>query len=105
MPPVPLSYAVGYLFETTSARRVFADIDPDNIASIRVFGKLGFTRGGLLRGTWNTHIGIRDSVIFGLMKTDPMPDIGPAPRRDDMNSVRQHGREGINPARSAHPKE
>lgn len=74
-----LSYAVGYLFETTSARRVFADIDPDNIASIQVFEKLGFTLEGQLRGTWNTHIGIRDSVIFGLMKTDPQPNIGLPP--------------------------
>ncbi|MCK2167972.1 GNAT family N-acetyltransferase [Thalassospira xiamenensis] len=74
-----LSHAIGYLFETTTARRIFADIDPDNIASIRVFEKLGFTREGQLRGTWNTHIGIRDSVIYGLMKTDPQPDIGPVP--------------------------
>jgi len=70
-----LHAAIRYLFENTTARRVFADIDPDNHASIRTFEKLGFTREGVLRGEWQTHIGIRDSVIFGLLRTDPQPDI------------------------------
>jgi RimJ/RimL family protein N-acetyltransferase len=70
-----LAAAIDKLFATTSARRVFADIDPDNDASIRTFEKLGFTREGVLRGEWHTHIGIRDSVIFGLLRTDPQPDI------------------------------
>lgn len=74
-----LHAAIRYVFENTTARRIFADIDPDNQASIRTFEKLGFTREGVLRGEWQTHIGIRDSVIFGLLRTDPQPDIGPAP--------------------------
>tara|TARA_R110000764_G_scaffold57276_1_gene124733 strand:- start:1001 stop:1537 length:537 start_codon:yes stop_codon:yes gene_type:complete len=74
-----LSYAVGFLFATTTARRVYADIDPDNHASLKTFEKLGFTREGQLRGEWETHIGIRDSVIYGLLRTDPRPDITPHP--------------------------
>ncbi|BDW90573.1 GNAT family N-acetyltransferase [Thalassospira tepidiphila] len=70
-----LHAAIRYLFENTTARRVFADIDPDNHASIRTFEKLGFTREGVLRGEWRTHIGIRDSVIFGLLRTDSLTDI------------------------------
>jgi RimJ/RimL family protein N-acetyltransferase len=75
-----LSVVINRLFDTDpAARRVFADIDPDNAASIRTFEKLGFTREAHLRGTWKTHIGVRDSVIFGLLRDDPRPAIGPAP--------------------------
>lgn len=49
-------------------RRVFADTDPDNTASIALLERLGFQREGLLRAEWETHIGVRDSVILGLLK-------------------------------------
>lgn len=48
-------------------RRVFADVDPDNAASIRLLEALGFRREGVLRAEWETHIGVRDSVILGLL--------------------------------------
>ena len=57
-------------FDTRGARRIFADIDTDNTPSIRLFERLGFQREGVLRGTWVTHIGERDSVIFGLLRSD-----------------------------------
>jgi RimJ/RimL family protein N-acetyltransferase len=66
-----LAEAIDYVFEKKNARRIFADCDPDNIASIRTFEKLGFRREGLLRGTWETHLGRRDSVILGLLRDDP----------------------------------
>ncbi len=50
-----------------------ADVDPDNTASARVFEKLGFQLEGRLRGEWDVHIGIRDSLIFGLLRDDPRP--------------------------------
>lgn len=68
-----LAQAIDYVFDVKGARRVFADVDPDNIASLRVFERLGFQREGVLRGNWSTHIGERDSVIFGLLKDDPRP--------------------------------
>ena len=68
-----LAKVIEEVFETHGARRIFADIDPDNHASIRVFQKLGFTHEGVLRGMWDTHIGVRDSVIMGLLNTDPRP--------------------------------
>lgn len=55
------------------ARRVFADTDPDNRASNRLLAALGFTLEGRLRGEWDTHIGIRDSMIWGRLATDPPP--------------------------------
>jgi RimJ/RimL family protein N-acetyltransferase len=75
-----LSQAIEFVFEEKSARRVFADCDPDNAASIRTFERLGFRREGLLRGNWETHIGVRDSAIFGLLRDDPRPWRASAPK-------------------------
>ncbi len=51
-------------------RRVFADTDPENEGSIRLLQSLGFQREGLLRAEWETHIGVRDSVIWGLLREE-----------------------------------
>lgn len=68
-----LVLALEEAFERRGVRRITADIDPDNAASIRVFERLGFTREARLRGEWEMHIGIRDSLIYGLMRDDPRP--------------------------------
>ena len=54
-------------------RRVFADTDPENAASLALLERLGFKREGYLRGEWETHIGVRDSVILGLLKDEWRP--------------------------------
>ena len=59
--------ALTFIFEQIKARRVFADIDPDNTPSLRLFEQLGFQHEGILRAYWRTHIGVRDSVIMGLL--------------------------------------
>lgn len=59
-----------YAFGSLSARRVMADTDPDNSGSIKLLQKLGFQQEGHLRGEWETHIGIRDSLIFGLLRDE-----------------------------------
>ena len=51
-------------------RRVFADTDPENAASNRLLESLGFTLEGRLRGEWETHIGVRDTFIWGLLATE-----------------------------------
>jgi len=51
-------------------RRVFADTDPDNAPSIALLERLGFQREGLLRAEWETHIGVRDSLILGLLRDE-----------------------------------
>lgn len=58
------------LFARRDTRRVFADIDPDNLACIALFERAGFAREGLLRATWLTHIGVRDSVVMGRVRAD-----------------------------------
>ncbi|WP_019960752.1 GNAT family N-acetyltransferase [Woodsholea maritima] len=45
-------------------RRIYADTDPDNTASIALLEKLGFRYEGRLVATWHTHLGIRDSAIY-----------------------------------------
>ena len=68
-----LGMAIDEAFAKLGARRIMADVDPDNISSKRVFEKLGFTLEGRLRGEWELHIGIRDALIYGLLRDDPRP--------------------------------
>jgi ribosomal-protein-alanine N-acetyltransferase len=52
---------------TAGLHRVFALVDPDNGASVRLLERLGFRREGqmrkdsLIRGTW------RDSLIYAML--------------------------------------
>lgn len=68
-----LALGIDDVFARKAARRILADVDPDNIASLRTFERLGFKREGYFRANWKTHIGIRDSVMFGLIDSDPRP--------------------------------
>jgi ribosomal-protein-alanine N-acetyltransferase len=58
------------LFRHRGMRRVFADTDPDNAASIALLERLGFVREGLLRAEWETHLGVRDTALYGLLASD-----------------------------------
>ncbi|WP_244624323.1 GNAT family N-acetyltransferase [Sphingomonas sp. So64.6b] len=58
------------LFDEEGHRRVFADTDPDNIPSNTLLTRLGFKQEGLLRAEWETHIGVRDSFIWGLLRDE-----------------------------------
>ena len=57
-------------FEERGLRRIAADTDPDNAGSIALLESLGFQREGYLREEWTTHLGVRDSIIWGLLKRD-----------------------------------
>lgn len=59
-----LRFVCGFGFETLGLMRIFADVDPDNVASLRLFERNGFEREGVFRNNWTTHIGTRDSVIL-----------------------------------------
>ncbi|MDP3782205.1 MAG: GNAT family protein, partial [Sphingopyxis sp.] len=41
-----------------------------NCGSIALLERLGFQYEGRLRGEWETHIGVRDSLIFGLLRDE-----------------------------------
>lgn len=48
-------------------RRIEADIDPRNSASLRFVERLGFQREGLLRERWVVAGEIQDAVVLGLL--------------------------------------
>ncbi len=64
-----VSAVIGQVF-AEGQRRVFADTDPDNAASRAMLERLGFRLEGCLRGEWETHLGVRDSVIYGLLREE-----------------------------------
>lgn len=51
-------------------RRVFADTDPDNAPSRALLERLGFKLEGYLRDEWETHIGVRDTTLYGLLRAE-----------------------------------
>lgn len=53
--------------KTKDLRRIYADIDPDNTASKRLLEGAGFVQEAHLRATWETHLGVRDSLIYALV--------------------------------------
>jgi RimJ/RimL family protein N-acetyltransferase len=65
-----LAALIGHLFTAESRRRLYADTDPGNAASNRLLESLGFTLEGRLREHWTTHIGRRDSLIWGLLASE-----------------------------------
>ena len=56
-----------------NARKLTAEIDAENHASLRLAEALGFTREALLRAHETTHEGLRDVCLYGLLASDPRP--------------------------------
>ncbi len=48
-------------------RKVIAEVDAENEASVRLLESLGFTREAHFREHETTHIGLRDIFIYGLL--------------------------------------
>lgn len=61
---------IDYAFDVLDTRRIFADADPENASSIALLKRLHFVAEGRLREEWETHIGVRDSLVFGLLRRD-----------------------------------
>ncbi len=57
-------------FDDLALRKIIADTDPDNVASNNLLKQLGFHKEGYLRAEWETHLGVRDSILWGLLKDD-----------------------------------
>jgi [ribosomal protein S5]-alanine N-acetyltransferase len=51
-------------FSALGLHRIFADIDPENHRSRRLFEACGFLQEATLRHNWRTHLGLRDTVIY-----------------------------------------
>lgn len=55
-------------FEAESQRRLIAEVDAENAASIALIERLGFLQEGWLRQHETTHTGICDLLIYGLLR-------------------------------------
>jgi RimJ/RimL family protein N-acetyltransferase len=62
-----------YLFATTTANRVEAETDAENIAEQRALQKAGFLREGIRRGSQFREGRWRDMLMYGRLRDDPAP--------------------------------
>jgi ribosomal-protein-alanine N-acetyltransferase len=65
-----LTALIKFAFGEMDLRRLEADTDPRNAASIRALERLGFLREGLLRERWVVAGEVCDTVLLGLLRSD-----------------------------------
>ena len=65
-----LKALLAYAFDELAMRRIEADVDPRNMASIRTVERLGFQREGYLRERWQVNGEIQDTLFYGLLRPD-----------------------------------
>ncbi|MBY6128471.1 GNAT family N-acetyltransferase [Qipengyuania aquimaris] len=61
---------VAHLFTADGLRKLTAEVDADNTASIRLLERLGFAREAFFREHETTHIGLRDVMMYGLLASE-----------------------------------
>jgi len=61
---------VSHAFEVMELRRLEADVDPRNTASIHTLERLGFQREGYLRERWHVNGEIQDALFYGLLRRE-----------------------------------
>ena len=64
---------VRHLIDNEGRRKLTAEVDMENIPSIRLLERLGFTREAVFREHETTHKGLCDVAIYGLLASDPQP--------------------------------
>ena len=62
---------VEHLFSTTTAYRLQAETEIDNLAEQRALERAGFQREGIARGLYFRAGAWRDSVTYGMLRDDP----------------------------------
>jgi RimJ/RimL family protein N-acetyltransferase len=65
-----LTRLLTFAFGELGLRRLEADVDPRNAASIRSLERLGFEREGFLRERWLVGGELQDALFFGLLRRD-----------------------------------
>ena len=65
-----LQALLSHAFEVMQLRRLEADVDPRNVASIRTLERLGFQREGYLRDRWHVNGEIQDAYFYGLLRRE-----------------------------------
>jgi len=64
---ISLAALIDYAFGSLRLRRLEADVDPGNAASLRILERMGFVREGLLRERWDVGGQIGDTAFLGLL--------------------------------------
>ena len=65
-----LQALLSHAFGVMNLRRLEADVDPRNTASIRTLERLGFQREGFLRERWHVCGEIQDALFYGLLRRE-----------------------------------
>jgi RimJ/RimL family protein N-acetyltransferase len=65
-----LTALIVHAFDVMELRRLEADVDPRNTASIRTLERLGFQREGFLRERWHVEGELQDAYFYGLLKRE-----------------------------------
>jgi len=65
-----LTALIVHAFDVMNFRRLEADVDPRNTASIRTLERLGFQREGFLRERWHVGGELQDALFYGLLKRE-----------------------------------
>ena len=68
-----LQALLSHAFEVMQLRRLEADVDPRNSASIRTLERLGFQREGFLRERWHVGGELQDALFYGLLRREWSP--------------------------------
>jgi RimJ/RimL family protein N-acetyltransferase len=64
-----------YLYSTTTAHRLEASTEVDNLAEQRALARAGFTKEGVLRGRGFVRGQWRDGFMYSRLRGDPAPDV------------------------------
>ena len=59
-----------FAFRDLGLRRLEADVDPRNAASIRSLERLAFRREGYLRERWCVGGEVQDAIFYGLLRRE-----------------------------------
>ena len=79
-----LQALLSHAFEVMNLRRLEADVDPRNAASIRTLERLGFQKEGYLRERWHVNGEIQDAIFYGLLRREWLKS---DPRKSGSGSV------------------
>jgi len=77
-----LAALFGLAFDEMQLRRIEADVDPRNGASIRLLERLGFEREGHLRERWLVNGEVQDALFYGLLRREWMRHGGASPEQN-----------------------
>ncbi len=68
-----LPLMIGFAFSRLGLRRLEADVDPRNIASLRLLERFGFKQEGLLRERYCMNAELQDAVLLALLRREWNP--------------------------------